>query len=1632
MRGRNLATSLRGLTTWVALVVLGIVGFERNVSGADWPCYKADAARSGVTAEAFELPLVKVWTYEPAQPPQPAWPEPGKELHRMDFDYACQPVVVGGVVFFSSSADDTVRALDAVTGESRWRFTVGGPLRFAPHVADRKCYVASDDGFLYCLDAESGKLLWQFSGAPQDRKMLGNGRMISRWPCRSGVLVVDGVLYFTAGMWPSEGIYVYALDAETGERIWCNDSTGHMYREQPHGGATAFTGVCPQGYLLASDDLLLVPSGRTTPAAYDRRTGELVYYQPYFYGEPYGAEGWGNRANGGSWALTAGDVLFSPMHVGGAPDIDIHVGQSPPRPGDGMTVYNLGTGLRELNLPDKHRVLAAGDVLYAVGGGEVQAIDLKRWRQSKDLGGCIKWTSPHPRAYCLALAGEALLVGGGDSITAFDTATGEQTWRAEVEGQVRGVAVADGRIMAATNRGAITCLAQRMISLKPVPVRERLTWEVGDLGEHMVLAADVVTASGVSEGYAVVIGADDARLAVALASKTGLHVINIVSGEDRAKAERERLLTTGLYGSRVVVEELDSLDRLPHTDYFADLVVVSGDGKGLSGEEVYRILRPCGGVLCFPGPSRRTAKRLIKEADVPKDQVRTGADWPMVVRGELPGAGEWRHQWADAAQSGIGQESRVRMPLELLWFGGPGPDRMMSRHWGTSTPLSVAGRVFVTGQHHVIAFDAYNGRELWARELEGAGRRGAVWLSGNFVADDDSVYVAVGSSCHRLDQRTGKTLAIYTIPDVLTEGPAVVPETPAVDVQWPAVWQVLGPFPEDSPPLAEESLRTMPEQFIVGEQTYSPKPLEAVAGVLDFTYLYGGYGFQPLKPGEKPSPYPRGPGRWDRDSLDRFAYAFARINCPTAGRLTIAAGADAPMQWYLDGKPISDMLAGTEGAIPCSVTDHVFSVEVPAGEHVLGVMVTADGTGWVMISAGGPQCEQYLHVGPREGRDEWGFLSVVDGLVLGTCADRESDESKALFALNKDDGSARWIHSAERSLFSSAVAAGNGRVFLLDATSGQEVHLAERRGKEVEIRQSLLALDLAGGTELWRQDDVPPMQHRVQHARGVVVVNANAGYDAKSGKKLWQRAVGPWRPPLIWGDWIIAQPHAYDLRTGEPRMEANMLTGQQQLWQFGRAYGCGSVVGCQNLLYFRSGTYGFFDFAERGTTTFGGVRPGCSVNMIPVAGLVVVPEGSSGCSCSYNFQTSVGLIPRAPSDDLWYVFGGKVAADPIRRVRLNFGAPGDRHDARGDTWLSYPRPRAGFAQPVLAELQVESPRWYHRRSAVAAMKGTDRPWVYGSGLRGEGKLVFDGLQPTYVTVVACKEAPTIDAKLDDACWQDLEPTPFWESEHLLDPKTTLFICRDERAIYFGYRRAASVRDGEPIPFTADQTGTDDAECWKDDDIEILVSDGDREIGLHFGVACGGGRFEGQMRIASGEWADLRWDGAWDYAVSRTPQEWTAEVAIPFSTIREVGIDPASLAINFRSLSHSGVGKSAIFLMHPRRKPDEFAKSQRFLNVTDGPIPVVARRYTVRLHFAELDGAKPGERVFDVKLQDKVVLEDFDIVKEAGGGNRALVKEFAGIVASTELALELVPKAQEVTERAAPIISGMEIVEELTP
>jgi hypothetical protein len=89
----------------------------------------------------------------------------------------------------------------------------------------------------------------------------------------------------------------------------------------------------------------------------------------------------------------------------------------------------------------------------------------------------------------------------------------------------------------------------------------------------------------------------------------------------------------------------------------------------------------------------------------------------------------------------------------------------------------------------------------------------------------------------------------------------------------------------------------------------------------------------------------------------------------------------------------------------------------------------------------------------------------------------------------------------------------------------------------------------------------------------------------------------------------------------------------------------------------------------------------------------------------------------------------------------------------------------------------------------------------------------------------------------------------------------------------------------------------------------------------------------------------------------------------------------------------------------------------------------AATYTVRLYFAALDGDKPGQRVFDVKLQDTTVLKQFDIVAAAGGAKKANVAEFKEIPVTKNLVIELTPSQTnaEVTADRQPLLCGIELL-----
>jgi outer membrane protein assembly factor BamB len=239
---------------------------------ADWPTYLHDNARSGVTDEKLKLPLVPIWTHRPVAPPDPAWTLPVKEAPRVRFDDVFHTVAADDRVYFGSSGDNKVYCLDGTTGKVIWSFFTDGPVRLAPTLADGRVYVGSDDGYVYCLDAMDGSEVWRQQVGYSPVSVTGHGRVISLWPVRTSVLIEQDTAYFGAGVFPSESVYLRAVNAADGTVVWRNDVSGERGPEQDRDG------ISPQGYLLASTDNLYVPSGRNMPAAYNRKNGEFLYY----------------------------------------------------------------------------------------------------------------------------------------------------------------------------------------------------------------------------------------------------------------------------------------------------------------------------------------------------------------------------------------------------------------------------------------------------------------------------------------------------------------------------------------------------------------------------------------------------------------------------------------------------------------------------------------------------------------------------------------------------------------------------------------------------------------------------------------------------------------------------------------------------------------------------------------------------------------------------------------------------------------------------------------------------------------------------------------------------------------------------------------------------------------------------------------------------------------------------------------------------------------------------------------------------------------------------------------------------------------------------------------------------------
>ena len=836
----------------------------------------------------------------------------------------------------------------------------------------------------------------------------------------------------------------------------------------------------------------------------------------------------------------------------------------------------------------------------------------------------VKWTIPGDDFAAVISDGSKAYVGGDGRIVAVNMKTGEEAWTAEVRGNAVGLAAAEDRLFVSTDKGDIVCFAPRgrvsprrgkdteeSGNVKSPPVSGDATVLNASLGETRLRdeAKTILELGGTDKGYCVLLHAGDGRLAEALAKASELQIIAVEHDPAKFAEARKRLDAAGLLGARVMLGSW-KLDDLPE---YVGNIVTSGsafdpDASPDEFRRVHRLVRPCGGRVVLRVNDENAAETLgkrLKAAGLDTSRKsKPAGTWIAAARGALAGAADWTHIFANPSNTACSEDKRVRGAMEVLWFGAPGPLGMVDRHARSPSPVCMDGRMFVQGEETVRAFDAYNGTPLWERKIPGAVRVRSTVDGGHFALAKDGLCVAANDKCYRLDPATGKTLRVYGIPGA-EEGDTR---------RWGYIARVGNLlYGTAAAPIKREFAGAW-NALVSEDGTWRPK--EDVPE--DLHVYYSRY--------VKRYPVP--------DERLRKAFKRDAVNWRPMSRWRWKVGGE----FFLKAAKTEQMLAG----------NLVFALDVETGKPV-----------WTQ--AGG----EIAHI----------TVSIGDGLVYFTDAAvteaerkeavrrREELAEKGIFVKDKD-----WDdHFLGRRGYKVTEADYDiRRVTAVDAATGEKrwervVDLTGCAGDAMASAYAegvVLFFGSHGNHDAWR------------HFGGQLKFRRVTALDAKTGEMRWSRSLDYRTRPLVVGNRLIVEPFAVDVRTGEPVTRIHPVTGKEEPWEFVRPGHCCSISSASSeMLFTRSYTTMMVDMEnDRGLTLFGAIRPGCFINLIPAGGLVVFPEASSGCTCSFPVKCSMAFKPRDDeATDVpleWTVFIARNPLKPAKHLAINLGRARRHETAR--------------------------------------------------------------------------------------------------------------------------------------------------------------------------------------------------------------------------------------------------------------------------------------------------------------------------------------------------------------------------------
>lgn len=224
-----------------AAVLAGLILLAGSAFAKDWPQWHGPN-RDGISKETG---LLKTW---PKEGPKVLWQTP------LGLGYSCVAVADGRVFTqFQKDGAQWAVALDEKTGKELWKVRTGdeykvmdfhGP-RSTPTVEGKLVYLADAQGNLLCLEAATGKIVWQ------QNILKEFSAQNLQWGVSMSPLIDGDLVLVNGGQ--SKGASILALNKKDGKLVWkSQDDKGgyaspNIYKISGQRQAIFFTGEAVLG-----------------------------------------------------------------------------------------------------------------------------------------------------------------------------------------------------------------------------------------------------------------------------------------------------------------------------------------------------------------------------------------------------------------------------------------------------------------------------------------------------------------------------------------------------------------------------------------------------------------------------------------------------------------------------------------------------------------------------------------------------------------------------------------------------------------------------------------------------------------------------------------------------------------------------------------------------------------------------------------------------------------------------------------------------------------------------------------------------------------------------------------------------------------------------------------------------------------------------------------------------------------------------------------------------------------------------------------------------------------------------------------------------------------------------------------